>query len=264
MAGDWIKMTHELPDKPEVLGISGMTGINRFEVVGRLFVMWRWFDQHTTNGNAVGVTKVTLSECLFGYSSDTKFIESVIHQGWLIEGEEGIRVSNFDAHISETAKTRALTAKRVAKSKNKSNAKGNALTVTLPLPSALPREDIRIDSKQPPISPLGKEKSITFSQWTNSVRSNGEKLVSDYKPVWEYAAQVKLPEDWIGIAWEKFKERYTSDEKGAKKRYTDWRRVFLRAVKENWAKLWYWSESDSAWRLTSIGIAADIETRVAE
>jgi chorismate mutase len=141
MAGDWLKMTHALPEKPEVLGIAGRTGLNRFEVVGRLFTLWRWFDINTTDGNACGVTAVTLEECLFGYGSNVGFVSAVIAAHWLSESEVGISVVKFDEHISESAKTRGQTAKRVAKSKAKAkgNAEGNADGVT----NTVPREEKR-------------------------------------------------------------------------------------------------------------------------
>jgi chorismate mutase len=150
VAGDWLKMTHALPEKPEVLAIAGRTGMSRFEVVGRLFILWRWFDNNTTDGNALSVTSVTLNECLFGYQGDTNFVSEVVSARWLVETGDGISVVKFDEHISESAKQRAQTAKRVAKSK--SNAKGNAPSVsevTLPaLPSALPREEKRREEKE--------------------------------------------------------------------------------------------------------------------
>jgi chorismate mutase len=145
MAGDWIKMTHALPEKPEVLAIAGKTGITRFEVVGRLFILWRWFDINTTDGNAVGVTSVTLEECLFGYHTNARFVDSVLAVRWLLETQDGISVVKFDEHISESAKTRAQTAKRVAKSKAnaKGNAEGNAVSVTNSVTKTVPREEKR-------------------------------------------------------------------------------------------------------------------------
>lgn len=146
MAGDWIKMTHALPDKPEVLAIAGKAGLNRFDVVGRLFILWRWFDVHTTDGNAVGVTEVTLEECLFGYGANAGFVAAVVSVGWLDVREGGIGVVKFDEHISESAKVRAQTAKRVAKSKSnaKGNAEGNGESVT----KTVPREEKRREEKK--------------------------------------------------------------------------------------------------------------------
>ena len=159
MAGDWLKMTHALPEKPEVLAIAGRTGLNRFEVVGRLFILWRWFDNNTVDGNASGVTSVTLQECLFGYGDVTSFVSAVVAARWLVENDEGVSVVKFDEHTSESAKQRAQTAKRVAKSKK--NAKGNADNgnkVTLSaLPDALPREEKRREEENTPPTPKGGE-----------------------------------------------------------------------------------------------------------
>ena len=150
MAGDWLKMTHALPEKPEVLSISGKTGLSRYEVVGRLFVVWRWFDNNTTDGNARGVTPVTLNECLFGYRDDTAFVSAVVSAQWLLESADSLSVVKFDEHISESAKTRAQTAKRVAKSKSKAkgNAEGNADAVTPSVTKTVPREEKRREEKK--------------------------------------------------------------------------------------------------------------------
>lgn len=118
MAGDWIKMTHTLPDKPEVLAIAQQLGITRFEVVGRLHIIWRWFDTQTKNGHASSVTGVTLATCLFGDEHGTRFVNSLKNVGWLIEDESGISVPNFDYHISESAKTRGLAGNRKQKQRN--------------------------------------------------------------------------------------------------------------------------------------------------
>lgn len=150
MAGDWIKMTHALPEKPEVLAIAGKTGLNRFDVVGRLFILWRWFDINTTDGNARSVTVVTLEECLFGYSSNAGFVSAVLLAGWLEDTGEGIRVVKFDEHISESAKVRAQTAKRVAKSKAnaKGNAEGNAEGNADAVTKTVPREEKSREEKK--------------------------------------------------------------------------------------------------------------------
>jgi len=170
MAGDWLKMTHALPEKPEVLAIAGRTGMNRYEVVGRLFILWRWFDNNTVDGNAAGVTSVTLDECLFGYSADTNFVEAVLAVHWLIEDEDGITAVKFDEHTSESAKQRAQTAKRVAKSKK--NAKGNAddgeKVTHGALPGALPREEKRREEETPPASLPGFDRF--WAAWPKSTR----------------------------------------------------------------------------------------------
>jgi hypothetical protein len=110
--------------------------------VGKLFRLWRWFDQHTASGNAHGVTS-SLLDRIIGVAG---FCEAVQSVGWIEISADGIRLPNFERHNGNTAKTRALTAKRVAKSKGKGNGQGNAASVTL----SLPREEKRREDATDP------------------------------------------------------------------------------------------------------------------
>lgn len=107
----------------------------------------------------------------------------------------------------------------------------------------------------PPVT--AKSKSRVFASWLADIRKTGEKPVSAYQPVWAYAEQAGLPAEWIELAWMRFRQRYENDEKAKRKRYTDWRRVFLNAVEGNWLGLWCWSERDQAYRLTTVGVQAE-------
>jgi len=113
------------------------------------------------------------------------------------------------------------------------------------------------------VSPLGskKTKGVTLSQWLQDTKAKGEKAVSDYQPLWDHCEKVGIPVEWIEIAWLKFRDRYTTDEKAKRKCYVGWRKVFLRAVEENWLHLWFWSEGDGQFRLTTVGVTADMATR---
>ena len=139
MTRNWMKVEHETPDKPEILAIAAKLDIDPDDAFGKCFRLWRWFDQHTENGNAVDVTFALLNR----YLGVTYLCETLESVGWLFVSDEGISLPNFDRHNGVTAKTRALTARRVKtyKSKNtkkkgyaKGNAKGNARGVT---PSSL-------------------------------------------------------------------------------------------------------------------------------
>ncbi len=136
MAGEWLKLEACTPEKSEVLAITARMGWDDADLtVGKLFRIWRWFDQQTTDGNACGVTTALLDR-IVGVSG---FCEAVHSVGWLCINETGISLPNFERHNGNTAKSRALTAKRVAnhKANAKGNAQGNAETVS----SALPREE---------------------------------------------------------------------------------------------------------------------------
>lgn len=121
MAGDWLKMEVSLPEKPEILFMSAKTGLHTDTIIGKCFRVWRWFDQHTAEGHARGVTNVTLLS-LIGHSDDSeKFLNCMVEVGWLEETKDGLSLPNFGYHNGETAKTRALAAKRKKKQRSKSH-----------------------------------------------------------------------------------------------------------------------------------------------
>lgn len=130
----WLKFDVTTPEKPEVLAITIAMGWEDPDLtVGKLFKIWRWFDQHTVDGNAPSVTSALLDR-LIGVTGLT---QAVADAGWMIIHQGGLTLPNFETHNGKTAKDRALTAARVANSK--SNAKGNGPSVT----GALPREEKR-------------------------------------------------------------------------------------------------------------------------
>ena len=173
MAGDWIKMECSTPEKAEVLAITARMGWDDVDTtVGKLFRMWRWFDQQTEGGNARGVTAALLDRVI----GVTGFCEAVQSVGWISIGEDGISLPNFDRHNGTTAKSRALGAKRTAKSKGRSkgnakgngsgDAKGNADTVTTPSPrEEKRREDITSpngEGGEPPAEMSDKDKIFAY------------------------------------------------------------------------------------------------------
>lgn len=154
MAGEWLKFDNSLPEKPETLAITVAMGWDDPDLtVGKLMRLFRWFDQHTVDGNARGVTTALLDR-IVGVSG---FVQAVADVGWLVIEQGALSLHNFDRHNGATAKGRAQTAKRVANCK--ANAKGNAEAVTKPLPREEKRREEEIPSvaiatgDKPPMSP---------------------------------------------------------------------------------------------------------------
>jgi hypothetical protein len=145
MGVSWIKFETSTSDKPEVWQIADSLGIDPDAVVGKLLRIWAWFDDQTENGNAP-LTVGALLDRRVGVSG---FVKAMIAAGWMHEKNGVLTLPNFDRHNGETAKSRALTAKRVAKHKEKGNATANApLTV-----GALPRvEKSRGDKRDTKVS----------------------------------------------------------------------------------------------------------------
>jgi len=119
-------------------------------------------------------------------------------------------------------------------------------------------------SKKPAKSSGGRVgEMVTFSVWCEQTKAKGEKLVSQWEPLREYAKSVQLPSDFIALAWNVFCTRFEHDEKAKKKRYTNWRMTFLNYVKGNYLRLWAWSDRDGCYVLTTVGQQADREHREA-
>jgi hypothetical protein len=161
MALEWIKFELHTSNKPEVWEMAGKLGVDPDAVVGKLLRVWGWFSNQTTDGNAPSVTKALLDrDC-----GVVGFCAAMIEAGWMIEENGRIRLPNFDRHNSQTAKTRALTAKRVASHKGKSNAG----SVTTRVSSALPRED-KIREELPPTTHVCEDiQKSDFEPWLVSI-----------------------------------------------------------------------------------------------
>jgi len=150
MAGDWLKFEINTPEKREVLAMTVELGYDDPDLtVGKLLRVWRWFDQHTVNGNALNVTPA-LFDRLIGVTGITN---SMVNVGWLIVNEAGLTLPNFERHNGKTAKARVLTAVRVANHKDRE--KSNAPIVS----SALPRE-VKRSKDINTITPDGVSESV--------------------------------------------------------------------------------------------------------
>jgi hypothetical protein len=227
MAGDWLKIDTDLPEKPEVWQIASTLGLEPDLVVGKLLKVWRWFDKHTESGNAANVT-YPLLDSLVGV---TGFAEAMVFAGWLVQDVRNVALPNFDRHNGKTAKNRALTAKRVAKKRNDD--------VTLP---ALPREEKRREEeeqkKEQPAPRVKKAKRAeqTFADWTASL--GDADAIPETDPVFDYAAKVGLPVEFVQLAWAWFDTTYGAGGDRQTKTYADWRAVFRKAVAGGWPRYW--------------------------
>lgn len=122
MASEWMKIEHATPDKPEVLAIASALNISPDEAFGKCFKMWRWFDKETIAGKAPGIGLAAIDHIVGAKG----FAEATAKVGWLEvveeDGVSGLVMPDFEKNCGESAKSRALTARRVAKHAAKTNA----------------------------------------------------------------------------------------------------------------------------------------------
>lgn len=132
----WIKLETHIFDKVEVFSMAQELNLDPDSVVGKCARVWAWFDANTTDG----VTKSVTTALLDRYCGVTGFSKAMVNVGWMVLEGGNLYLPNYDRHNSQTAKDRALGAKRAAKhKKNKdlgivdSNGKSNAITNDEPL-----------------------------------------------------------------------------------------------------------------------------------
>lgn len=105
MAGDWIKIETVTPDKPEVMRLADVLGLDQDAVLGKLVRLWAWADAHTTDGTALSVTERALDRVVFCAG----FAAALRQVGWLEGRDAALRLPNFDRHNGQSAKKRAET-----------------------------------------------------------------------------------------------------------------------------------------------------------
>ncbi|WP_244098511.1 hypothetical protein [Burkholderia gladioli] len=269
MAGEWIKMRTNLWDDPRVSQLCDLTGCGEAAVIGGLYWLWATADDHSSDGVLRGLTAAAVSR----KTGVANLGPALVQIGWIVEVDGGISIARFDEHNGASAKSRAQTAKRVAKARG-----GNASVTLSPLQesrgavtSALAREDKSKNKEEPPIPPKGddgpeetgigeppeatgvgkpaRRAAIALKTFLANCREAGEKPIPESDPVFDYAEKTGIPLDVLRLHWLEFKARYSIPDA---KRYKDWRTVYRKSVRGNWFRLWF-LRADGSCGLTTQG-----------
>lgn len=175
MAGDWLKIEHALPDKPEVVQMAGLVNVDQDAIAGKLLRLWIWADQQTVDGNALTVTEVFIDRITFcpGFATALRTV------GWLTGDDGQLEIPNFHRHNGQTAKKRANTSKRVKASRSR-NADSNAPTVTPALPEKRREESLSGITIPPNLD--RPDVIAAVAEWKSHVSTNHNKLIPDDSP----------------------------------------------------------------------------------
>lgn len=259
MAGEWLKFESTLPEKAETLAITAAMGWDDPDLtVGKLMRLFRWFDQQTVDGNAPNVTTALLDRII----GVTGFVTAVAEVGWIVVDGKSISLHNFERHNGATAKSRALTAKRVAnhRSNAEGNDEGNAPTVT----TALAREEKSREEKREEKAPRKARVSLpdsTLVQYLASCKAESRRPIPEGHPVRAYCEEAGITDEMRQIAWLVFKDRHLNADKA--KTYRDWPGAFANSVKARWYRLWSVNESGTAdWTPNGLQEKRVIESRM--
>jgi len=165
--GNWIKMRHDLYDDPDVRRVARATGLDRDQVVGKLFRLWSWADRHGVNGLVSAEI-----EDLDDQVGHVGFGAALVSVGWLGTQADGIVIPHWDRHFSDSAKVRALANTRVKRHRERSC---NATSVTAPpkrvTQGALPEENKRrLDNPPPPPAVAAQAAATLRAAWAAAAK----------------------------------------------------------------------------------------------
>ena len=114
MAGDWIKVEMNTPDKPELRHIARVCGVSLGEAFIAWFRLWSYFDRETASGD---VANLTAADC-----DDVARLPGIGNAlsvnggcGWIVFHATGASIVNWDRHNGKSAKKRVMTNRRVSR-----------------------------------------------------------------------------------------------------------------------------------------------------
>lgn len=124
-------------------------------------------------------------------------------------------------------------------------------------------EESREEQKEPPKPPANpaggsvralrpKAESSTLRAFLETCKAGGERPIRDYSPLWQYAEEAKLPQDFVALAWVEFVRRFGPGGVKEAGRQKNWRQTFRNYVERNYLKLWA-IDREGAYFLTADG-----------
>lgn len=108
MAGDWLKIEKDTPEKPEVFAISEKLRISVGDAFLGCFRLWRWADTHTSDGSVPNLP----AEAIDTVTRLPGFSQALVAVGWLQVESGTLTLPNFDRHMGQSAKKRVYGAER--------------------------------------------------------------------------------------------------------------------------------------------------------
>lgn len=120
----WIKLQTSLPKSAKLLVLAEVLRVKRAEALGLAMEWFCWLDEQCTDGST-GMTPRMVNEVI----GHKRFVDGLVAIGWAeLDADGRVCVVDFDAHNGQSAKARAMTARRIAA--GRLSKKSNAASVT--------------------------------------------------------------------------------------------------------------------------------------
>jgi hypothetical protein len=113
MAGDWMKIELDTPDKPEVVAMAARLRLDQDEILGKLFRIWAWADRNSVDGSRMFITRDFLDRL----TRKRGFANAMESVGWLVEEDGMLTFPGFERHNGKSAKARAESNRRMTKTR---------------------------------------------------------------------------------------------------------------------------------------------------
>ena len=261
-AEHWLRWHHGTVTDPKwrVIALRASSAMSRNVTVGHVLSVWAVMLESASQGNPRGELDGWDDEdtgAALGIDADevTAIRESM--QGKTLDGDvltgwkrRQVKVEDKKAADRKRAqREREKTLEDYVTNSDKSECHATSRDVT----TEEEEEEEKKDQEIPPDKSAdlpggkkskGKSSAVSLKAWIESL--NGEDAIPPDDPVYEYTDSIKLPDEYIALAWAWFKGAMET------KRQKDWRAHFRNAVKGNWPKYW-WPTDDGGWRLSPAG-----------
>lgn len=111
MPGPWIKIEYATIKKPEVRKIGRAIGVTRQHAFALCVEFWMWCDANLKDGQVMGCNLEDIDDIV----DQEGFGEAMRQVGWITLEDDRYTITNFDKHLGQSAKNRAMGAIRQAK-----------------------------------------------------------------------------------------------------------------------------------------------------
>ena len=296
MAGEWIKIRPSLLTSPKINGIARVlesdkrvspslsTGFNgvmseivtrnvmRHVTLSSLVTIWGNANEHTHDGVFKNADLSDIDDMV----GIIGFGDAMASVGWAEFDEEQntVTLPNFNEYNtsgqkrSANAKTSAERQKeyRERKKLQESNVTRDVTSyVTSNRREEKRREDITTTPKSPTgtsgknpsdENPSRKKPAIEIKTFIEQCKANDEKVLPPGDPIFKYATDAKIPDDFLTLAWREFRDRMISENR----RQKDWRMTFRKYIRGNYLNLWR-VNYEGVYELTTTGKQAENSQR---
>ena len=149
LVAGWIKVEKDLVDDPRVRRMArelcnAHVTQARSRIIGAVVILWVYADTHVRDDDTLEIGADEINE-LVGIDG----FAQIMPADWLeILDANNVKLPGFHAHNGTHAKKKALTAKRVAKHREKSVTQPRSKRVTSSVTRALPDQDLDLDRER--------------------------------------------------------------------------------------------------------------------